>query len=102
MRKLSSLALTVLLAACATSQVQTAAQVSEKIDTEAADIYVAIATYENQDESTNPGNTNKDEAFKLKAWQDFSLVHTAYLSGQVLTTAVLSTLTADQAAVKGQ
>lgn len=93
------------LAACGTtgsSTVTTVAQTSEKVDTEAADIYVAIATYENADEAATPANVTKDEAFKLKAWQDYSLVHTAYLAGTVLTDVALATLTLDQSSAKAQ
>jgi hypothetical protein len=86
------------IAACTTAQVTTAAQTSEKVDTEAADLYVAIATYLNADETATPGNVSKDEALKMKAWSDWQMVHAAYLTGQVLTTASLATLSADQAA----
>ena len=86
---------------CTIPQVQTASQTSEKIDTEAADLYIAAATYLNADEAANPANVTKDEALKRKVWADYQAVDAAYKSGAILTVAILATLTADQTDAKG-
>ena len=67
----------------------------EEIDTEAANLYIAAATYLNADEAANPANVTKDEALKRKVWADYQAVDAAYKSGAILTVAILATLTAD-------
>lgn len=94
------LALAASLGACATSTLQSAAQINEKADTEASLVYAAIATTINGYEglpSTTEAQKASVEAIKLKAWNDLQIERQAYAAGQ---TVILTALLADQALAK--
>lgn len=95
-RPFAALALTLSLAACATPQLMTAAQINEKADTTAALIYAAVATSINAYEAAmSPSDPRaiSAEATKLKAWNDYRVAHAAYIAGQ---TVIITALQQDQ------
>lgn len=88
------------LAACATSQMTTAAQTAEKSLIEANNLYVAIATTLNAYEALPTASASSKtaaNAVEVKAYSDLLIARQAYAAGQVID---LSILAADQAFAK--
>jgi hypothetical protein len=79
------------LGACSHAQLNTAAAVQEKAETEAENLYVALATTINAYEQTDPSSVNRLEAIKLQAWHDLQIARAAYAAGQTVDTSLLAT-----------
>lgn len=88
-----------LMAACASTTATTISQGMEKVDTDAALAYAAVATSVNAAETARPAGMVADEALKLKAWNLFAAEHKAYLLGQSVDISALLALVTEAKAL---